>query len=70
MSMTYTVRSGPHGVRVDLEDVLVDSRVVQQPQRVIPDVDKPVKETISQPHTNCNSPHDLDMHLLAHVKET
>lgn len=67
--VTHTMRTGPHSIRIDLENIAIDSRVVQQPQRVVPDVDKLVKKAVAQPHTHRNGPHDFNVHILAHAKE-
>lgn len=69
MISTYAVRPSSYGIGVDLEHIRVDSRIMQQPQRVIPHIDVAVKEVLIQPHPHGNGAQHIHMHRLALLKE-
>jgi hypothetical protein len=66
---THTMLTSPDLSRVDLENLGVDARVVQQPQGVVPNVYEPVEEALIQSHAHRNGLHHLNMHLLALLEE-
>lgn len=59
----------PHLARVDLEDLALDCRVVQQSQRIIAIIHKAVKEALVESHAHGDGPHDLDVNFLALIVE-
>lgn len=64
---TPVIRVGarPHLTRVDLEDLTLDGRIVQQSQRIVSIVYKAIEKTLIESHAHGDGPHDLDMNILA-----
>lgn len=52
-----------------LENRLRYPRVMQQPQRVIPGISKPIEPALLNPHAQRNRPHYLHMQRLARLEE-
>ena len=52
-----------------LEDRLRDPGVMQQPQRVVPRIGKPIEPALLDPHAQRNRPHHLHVQRLARLKE-
>lgn len=68
---TSVIRVGTrtHLTRVDLEDLALYGRVMQQPQRIVPIIHKAIKEALVESHADGDGPHDLDVDLFALVVE-
>lgn len=59
----------PHLTRVDLEDLALDGRIVQQSQSIVAIIHEAIKEALIKSHAHSDGPHDLDVNLLALVVE-
>jgi hypothetical protein len=61
--------AGSYRVRIFLEDGRIHGRIVQQAERIVPDIDEAVKEVLVEAHTDGYSTHHLYVNSLALVEE-